>query len=124
MPIEDDPQSSLAKRYDYLCRIFSIAASRAAKSVESSTFIESQSDLLIDQLEQALRARALELPPLITGSTDRPQNPVDCVVTGGFRYDKTNQATFVGHPSNGLLSSRHSHPTMCWGQFPAGPPEQ
>lgn len=103
LPIEDDPQSSLAKRYGYLCRIFSIAAARAAKTMDSCSFFESQTDLLIDQVEQVSRARVLELPALITASTDRPQNPADSVVTGGFRYDKTNQASFVGHSSNGML---------------------
>lgn len=102
-PIEDDSQSSLAKRYSYLCRALSIAASRAAKTVESCTFVESQLDLLADQVEQALRSRALELPPVITATSDRPQNLVDCVVTGGFCYDKTKQASFVGHASNGML---------------------
>lgn len=122
--VEDDPQSSLAKRYSHLCRILGIAAARASKTTESCAFVESQSDLFIGQLDQALQARSLDLPPLVTASSVRPQNPVDFVVTGGFHYDKTNQASFVGHASNGLLSSRHSHPTICWGQFPAGPPEQ
>ncbi|XP_020274753.1 protein FAR1-RELATED SEQUENCE 5-like [Asparagus officinalis] len=123
IPIGDDPQSSLSKRYGNLCRIFSIAAARAAKTMDSCTFVENQSDLLIDQVEQVLRTRALELPPLITSSSDRPQNPIDNVIAGNFRYDKMNQTSFVAH-SNGLLSSQHSHPTICWGQFPARLPEQ
>ncbi|ONK62280.1 uncharacterized protein A4U43_C07F2280 [Asparagus officinalis] len=102
IPIGDDPQSSLSKRYGNLCRIFSIAAARAAKTMDSCTFVENQSDLLIDQVEQVLRTRALELPPLITSSSDRPQNPIDNVIAGNFRYDKMNQTSFVAH-SNGKL---------------------
>ncbi|XP_073106591.1 protein FAR1-RELATED SEQUENCE 5 isoform X1 [Elaeis guineensis] len=121
---DSDPQSSLSKRYNYLCRIFSIAAARAAKSVESYAFIESQSDMLMDQVDQVLQARPSEMPALITTSCDRSQNPVESAVAGTLRYDKANQASFIGGTANGLLVSQHSHPTMCWGQFPAGPPEQ
>ena len=72
--VEDDyPRSSLAKRYGYLCHIFSIAAARAAKTMDSCTFIESQSDMLVDHAEQVLRSRALELPPLIPASSDGPK---------------------------------------------------
>ncbi|KAJ6802169.1 protein FAR1-RELATED SEQUENCE 5-like [Iris pallida] len=121
---EGDPQLSTAKRYSYLCRIFSVVAARAAKTMDSSAYIENQPDVLIAQLNQILRARPLELPPLITPSCGRPPNPVDSVVIGSFHNDRINPASFMGHSSNGLLSSRLSHPTMCWGQFPAGPPEQ
>lgn len=124
IPIEGDRQLSLTYRYNYLCRIFSIVAARAAKTVDSTTYIESQSDVLMDQVDQILRARPLELPSHITPTCDRPPNPVDSVVIGGFHNDRINQASFMAHPSNGLLGSRLSHPTICWGQFPAGPPEQ
>lgn len=49
-----DSQSSMAKRYSYLCGIFSVAAARAAKTKDSYTFIESQSALLINQVEKIL----------------------------------------------------------------------
>lgn len=117
--IEDDPHSSVAKRYNYLCRMFSIVAARAAQSVDSYAFVESQSDMLMDQINQILQARQPEMPALITAaSCQRP----DSLVSDGLHQDRINQAGFIGH--TGLLGSRHSHPTMCWGQFPAGPPEQ
>lgn len=116
--IDDESQSSVAKRYNYLCRIFSIAAARAAKTVDSYAFIESQSDVLMEQVEQILQARPPEMPPIIAASCQRPES----LVSDGLHQDRINQAGFIGHA--GLLSSRHSHPTMCWGQFPAGPPEQ
>ncbi|XP_020595404.1 protein FAR1-RELATED SEQUENCE 5-like [Phalaenopsis equestris] len=119
-----NPQTLTAKRYNYLCRIFSIVASRASKSFDASAFIESQSDVLMEQVEQILRVRTIEMSSLINASCDRAQNSVESIVIGGFRHDRVSQGSFVGATANGFLGSRLSHPTMCWGQFPAGPPEQ
>ncbi|KAJ0975898.1 hypothetical protein J5N97_017863 [Dioscorea zingiberensis] len=119
--IDDDPQSSGTKRFNYLCRIFSIAAARAAKTLESHTYIEGQLDVLMEQVEQIMQTRHLEMSSLPPAPYD--QNPVDCVVMGSLHHDKTNQASLLPCATDGLLSSRHSHPTICWGQFPAGPPE-
>ncbi|KAI0507191.1 hypothetical protein KFK09_013312 [Dendrobium nobile] len=123
-PFHGNPQTLSAKRYNYLCRIFSIAASRASKSFDTCVFIENQSDLLMEQVEHILRVRSIDMPSLITAPCDRAQNSVESIVTGGFRHDRVNQGSFVGANVNGFLGSRLSHPTMCWGQFPAGPPEQ
>ncbi|KAL0917197.1 hypothetical protein M5K25_012245 [Dendrobium thyrsiflorum] len=123
-PFDGNPQTLSAKRYNYLCRIFSIAASRASKSFDTCVFIENQSDLLMEQVEHILRVRSIDMPSLITAPCDRAQNSVESIVTGGFRHDRVNQGSFVGANVNGFLGSRLSHPTMCWGQFPAGPPEQ
>lgn len=123
-PFDGNPQASSAKRYNYLCRIFSITASRAAKSFDTYSFIENQSDVLMDQVDQVLRVRPPEMPSLISASCDRVQNSVESIVTGGFPHERGNQGSFVGATTNGFLNSRLSHPTMCWGQFPAGPPEQ
>ncbi|KAG0487167.1 hypothetical protein HPP92_009262 [Vanilla planifolia] len=120
---DEDPQTSSAKRYSYLCRILSIAASRAAKSFDTYTFIENQSDVLMEQVEQVLRARTPEIPSLITAPCDRPPNSVESIVNGSFRHDRVNQANFVGATTNGFMGSRLSQVPMCWGQFPARPPE-
>ncbi|PKA47433.1 Protein FAR1-like 5 [Apostasia shenzhenica] len=122
-PFDGDPQTSSAKRYSYLCRIFNIVASRAAKSLDTFAFVENQSDILMEQVEQLLRTRAPEMPPFITSPCERAQSSVEPIVNGGFRHDRVNQVNFLG-PANGFLSTRISHPTICWGQFPAGPPEQ
>ncbi|CAL9155975.1 unnamed protein product [Musa hybrid cultivar] len=120
---DGDPQSSLAKRNSFLCRIFSITAAHAAISLDSYAFLESQSDILSNQLEQVLQTRPLETAAMIPAQCDRLQNPVESVVAESLQYDKPNQAIFVENPAHGFLSSRHSHPAMCWGQFPSGPPE-
>ena len=54
VPIDDDSQSSLAKRYSYLCHIFSTVAARAAKTMDSYALIESQSGVLRDQVAKIL----------------------------------------------------------------------
>ncbi|XP_020270074.1 protein FAR1-RELATED SEQUENCE 7-like isoform X2 [Asparagus officinalis] len=51
---EDDTRSFRAQRYSHLCRVFSIAAARASKTIDSYTFLESQSHVLIDQVEKIL----------------------------------------------------------------------
>ncbi|RLN36437.1 protein FAR1-RELATED SEQUENCE 5-like [Panicum miliaceum] len=42
---DGDPESAQTKRYNLLCRIFSIAAARAATSAESFTYMENQSNI-------------------------------------------------------------------------------
>ncbi|KAK8951769.1 Protein FAR-RED IMPAIRED RESPONSE 1 [Platanthera zijinensis] len=121
---DGNPQISSAKRYNYLCCIFSIAASRAAKSLDTYSFIENQSDVLMEQVEQVLRLRPPEITSLITSSRDQVQNSVGSIVAAGFQHERVDQGNFLGATTNGFLNSRLSHPTICWGQFPAGPPEQ
>ncbi|WOL07647.1 protein FAR1-RELATED SEQUENCE 12-like [Canna indica] len=120
---DGDPQSTVTKRYTFLCRIFGMAAARAAKSLDSYAFLESQSDALSNQLDQVLQTRSLETAAIIPASCNRLQNPVESIVSESLQYDKTNQAIFVDSATHGYLGSRHPHPTMCWGQFPSGPPE-
>ncbi|CAL9165329.1 protein FAR1-RELATED SEQUENCE 5-like [Musa acuminata AAA Group] len=84
-PFDGDLQLSLADRYSYLCRIFSIAAAHAAKTIESYTFLESHSEALSNQLEQVLHTSSLEMPAVISASCDRLQNPVDTVVAESVR---------------------------------------
>ncbi|RRT85662.1 hypothetical protein BHE74_00009371 [Ensete ventricosum] len=84
-PFDGDPQLSLANRHSYLCRIFSIAAAHAAKTIDSYTFLESHSEALSNQLEQVLHTSSLEMPAVISASCDRLQNPVETVVTESVR---------------------------------------
>lgn len=100
-PFDGDTQSSQAKRYNYLCRIFSIAASRAARSFDSYAFMESQSDVLWDQVEQVLQSRHPDMSTLISSISDRPHNPVENVIAGSIHYDKTNHTSFIGSAADG-----------------------
>ncbi|CAL9761774.1 unnamed protein product [Musa acuminata subsp. burmannicoides] len=79
------PQSSLAKRYSSLCRIFSIAAALAAKTIDSYAFLESHSEVLSNQLNQVLQSRSLEMPAMIPAPCDQLQNPVESMVAESLR---------------------------------------
>jgi len=71
---DGDPKSSFPKRYSSLCRILYKIAARAAEKAEAYAFIESQSDQLLEQVEQILQTRLLENTPLNTASKGQPQN--------------------------------------------------
>ncbi|XP_073001187.1 protein FAR1-RELATED SEQUENCE 5-like [Typha latifolia] len=103
-PFNDDPQSSPAKRYNYLCRIFSIAATRAARTTDSYAFMERQSDVIMDQLEQVLQTRPPDMSALIGATCDQPHNPVENLVAGSLHFDKANHPSFIGGPADGPLT--------------------
>ncbi|OAY78912.1 Protein FAR1-RELATED SEQUENCE 7, partial [Ananas comosus] len=78
-----------------------IAASRAARSFDSYAFMESQSDVLWDQVEQVLQSRHPDMSTLISSISDRPHNPVENVIAGSIHYDKTNHTSFIGSAADG-----------------------
>nr|XP_010923743.1 protein FAR1-RELATED SEQUENCE 5 isoform X1 [Elaeis guineensis] len=72
--LDGDSQSSLPKRYSSLCRILYKIAARAAENAEAYSFMESQSDQLLEQVEHILQARLLEKPSPSTASKGQPHN--------------------------------------------------
>lgn len=99
-PFDGDPHSDQTKRYTLLCRIFSIAAARAATSAESFACMESQSSILMDQVEQVLQTRPPDIAAIVGANYDRTQNPVDNVVTEGL-HSHTN---FINGSADGSLT--------------------
>ncbi|XP_039120441.1 protein FAR1-RELATED SEQUENCE 5-like [Dioscorea cayenensis subsp. rotundata] len=57
LAIEADSSLFKGNRYKSLCRMFNKVAARAAETVETDTFIQFQSDQLMDQVNQILQAR-------------------------------------------------------------------
>ncbi|KAJ1702761.1 hypothetical protein LUZ63_002540 [Rhynchospora breviuscula] len=57
---DDDPRSSLSKRYGSLCRILYRVAARAAENQEGYLFMQNQAAQLIDQVEKVLQARVMD----------------------------------------------------------------
>jgi len=98
---DGDPESAHMKRYNLLCRIFSIAAARAATSAESFTYMENQSNILMDQVEQVIQTRPPDIVDLIGANCDRTQNSVDNIVTEGI-HSHTN---FLNGSADGRCSS-------------------
>ena len=98
---DGDPESAQTKRYNLLCRIFSIAAARAATSAESFTYMENQSNILMDQVEQVIQTRPPDIVDLIGANCDRTQNSVDNIVTEGI-HSHTN---FLNGSADGRCSS-------------------
>ncbi|CAL5086113.1 unnamed protein product [Urochloa decumbens] len=86
---DGDPGSSQTKRYNLLCRIFSIAAARAATSAESFTYMENQSNILMDQVDQVIQTSPPDIVDLIGANCDRTQSSVDNIVTEGI-HSHTN----------------------------------
>lgn len=58
--LQDDPKSSLQKRYSSLCCILYKIAARAAENVHAYAFMESQLDQILDQVERILQTKLLE----------------------------------------------------------------
>jgi zinc finger SWIM domain-containing protein 3 len=81
---DGDPDSAHIKRYNFLCRMFSIAAARAATSAESFAYMENQSNILMDQIEQVIQTRPPDIVDLIGPNCDRTQNSVDNTVAEGI----------------------------------------
>lgn len=97
---DGDPESAQTKRYTSLCRIFSIAAARAATSAESFAYMENQSSILMDQVEQAIQTRPPDIAALIGANCDRTQNSVDNIVAGGIH----SHANFINGSADGSLT--------------------
>ncbi|KAG2646150.1 hypothetical protein PVAP13_2KG489600 [Panicum virgatum] len=98
---DGDPESAQTKRYNLLCRIFSISAARAATSAESFTYMENQSNILMDQVEQVIQTRPPDIVDLIGANCDRTQNSVDNIVTEGI-HSHTN---FLNGSADGRCSN-------------------
>lgn len=64
---DDDPRSSLAKRYGSLCRILYRVAARAAENQEGYLFMQNQAAQLIDQVEKVLQARVMDKGANVSG---------------------------------------------------------
>jgi zinc finger SWIM domain-containing protein 3 len=88
-PFDGDPQLAQTKHHNLLCRIFSIAAARAATSAESFAYMENQSRKLMGQVEQFLENRPPNIAAIIGANCDRTQNPVENMVTEGL-HSHTN----------------------------------
>lgn len=71
---DGDPKSSLPKRYSSLCRILYKIAARAAENAEAYSFMESQSDQLLEQVERILQARLVEKPSPNAASKGQQHN--------------------------------------------------
>ncbi|KAG8050960.1 hypothetical protein GUJ93_ZPchr0009g2303 [Zizania palustris] len=98
---DGDPQlaQTKRKRYDLLCRIFSIAAARAATSVETFAYMKNQSSILMDQVEQALQTRSPDTAAIIGAHCDQRQNPIDNIVTG-----LQSDTNFINGTADGSLT--------------------
>jgi zinc finger SWIM domain-containing protein 3 len=96
-PLDGDPQLVQTKRYNLLCRMFSIAAARAATSIETFAYMENQSSIFMDQVEQALQTRPPDIAAMIGAHCDQTQNPIDNIVAGGL-HSHTN---FINGPADG-----------------------
>lgn len=88
-PFDGDPQLAQKKHHNLLCRIFSIAAARAATSAESFAYMESQSSILMGQVEQYLENSPPDIATIIGANCDRTRNPVENMVTEGL-HSHTN----------------------------------
>ncbi|KAL6656774.1 hypothetical protein ACP70R_004554 [Stipagrostis hirtigluma subsp. patula] len=97
---DGDPESAQTKRYTLLCRIFSIAAARAATSAESFAYMENQSRILMDQVEQVIQTRPPDIAALIGANCDRTQGSVDNIVAEGIH----GHANFINGSTDGSLT--------------------
>lgn len=97
---DGDPDFSHIKRYNFLCRMFSVAAARAATSDESFAYMENQSNILMDQIEQVIQTRPPDIADLIGANCDRTQNPVDNIVAEGIQ----SHTNFLSGSTDGSLT--------------------
>ncbi|EEE67416.1 hypothetical protein OsJ_24749 [Oryza sativa Japonica Group] len=77
-----------------------IAAARAATSIETFAYMENQSSIFMDQVEQALQTRPPDIAAMIGAHCDQTQNPIDNIVAGGL-HSHTN---FINGPADGSLT--------------------
>nr|XP_019711301.1 protein FAR1-RELATED SEQUENCE 5 isoform X2 [Elaeis guineensis]XP_019711307.1 protein FAR1-RELATED SEQUENCE 5 isoform X2 [Elaeis guineensis] len=101
-PSADSSKSLIANRDNDLCCIFSTLAARAAKTVESFTFIESQSELLLEQVEHILQTRTFEIPQLTIASSIQPRNLIESVVES-LNHDNNTDTNVIISAANGIL---------------------
>lgn len=101
-PSADGSKSLISHRYGYLCCIFSALAARAAKTVEAFTFIESQSELLLEQVEHILQARSFEIRQLTIASSEQPRNLIENVVES-LNHDDNADTNVIISAANGIL---------------------
>lgn len=94
---DGDPQT---KRHTLLCRIFSIAAARAATSAESFAYMESQSSILMGQVEQFLENSPPDIAAITGANCDRTQIPVESMITDGLH----NHANFIDGSADDSLT--------------------
>lgn len=74
---DEDPNSSMTKRYNSLCRILYRIAERAAENMDAFTIMVGQSDQLIEQVERILQTKLLEKPSLNNALKGQLQNPTE-----------------------------------------------
>ncbi|KAJ1293364.1 hypothetical protein BS78_01G062100 [Paspalum vaginatum] len=63
---DEDPKFSLSKRYNTLCRNLYKIAAKASESIEAYAFLESQYELLVEQVELLLQAKLHDKSSLST----------------------------------------------------------
>lgn len=97
----DSSKSLIANRYNYLCCIFSTLAARAAKTVEAFTYIESQSELLLRQVEHILQTSTFEIPQLTIASSIQPRNLIESVVES-LTHDNNADTNVIISAANGI----------------------
>ncbi|KAL6856120.1 hypothetical protein ACP4OV_018922 [Aristida adscensionis] len=102
---DGDHESARSKRYSFLCRVFSIAAARAATSPESFAYVENQGNILMDQVQQVIETRPPDIAALIGASCDRTQNSVDNLI--GASCDRTQNSV-----DNIVAGGIHGHPNF------------
>ncbi|XP_028557014.1 protein FAR1-RELATED SEQUENCE 5 [Dendrobium catenatum] len=79
--LEEDPNSTMTKRYNSLCRILYRIAERAAENMDTFTVMAGQSDQLIEQVERILQTKLLEKPPLNNALKVQAQNPAEIQIS-------------------------------------------
>uniref|UniRef100_A0ACD5UNG7 Uncharacterized protein n=1 Tax=Avena sativa TaxID=4498 RepID=A0ACD5UNG7_AVESA len=92
-------RSSSEVRFANICRYVSLIASRAAKSEEAMSYIESQSSVLLKHLDDILQTGYPEIGNHIVASSSQSISFV-----GNQHPDHTAQARAVANTANGLTS--------------------
>ncbi|PKU65844.1 protein FAR1-RELATED SEQUENCE 7 isoform X2 [Dendrobium catenatum] len=112
--LQDDPKSSLQKRYSSLCRILYRIAARAAQNVHAYAFMENQSNQILEQVEQILQTKLLEKTSMNNFSKGQSQSQIqgegiDNENNGESRRSsgkKKNDATVRRRQQNGMDMSK------------------
>jgi len=92
-------RSSSEVRFANICRYVSLIASRAAKSEEAMSYIESQSSVLLKHLDDILQTGYPETGNHVVASSSQSVSFV-----GNQHPDHTTQARAVANTANGLTS--------------------
>ncbi|XP_062189188.1 protein FAR1-RELATED SEQUENCE 5-like [Phragmites australis] len=91
-------RSASEARFSNMCRLASLIASRAAKSEEAMSYIESQSSVLLKHRDDMLQIGYPEMGNHTVASSSQAISFV-----GNQHPDHTTQARAVAHPTNGLM---------------------